>query len=267
MALIEAEAVHVTLGRTEVLRGVDLTASAGEVLGLAGPNGGGKSTLLGALAGLLACSAGAVRLDGAPVHRLDAGERGRRIGYLEQNPTVHWPMAVERVVMLGRAPHRAAFHAEDAGDRVAVDRALARCDAVALCGRAVTRLSGGERARVLLARVLAGEPQVLLADEPAAGLDPYHQLHVMETLRQLARDGMAVIVVLHDLSLAARFCDRLCLLAGGRVAALGRPEAVLASGDAERVFRVRLLRGEGWAIPWERVPQDRGTGDYREMGA
>lgn len=249
---IEGRGLRVVRGGTEVVKGVSVAVAAGEVLGLVGPNGSGKTTLLATLAGLIPRRGGTVTLAGTDLDRLDARERGRRIGYLEQDPTAHWPVAVERVAMLGRAPHRAAFHGETAADHAIVARALERCDAAAFAHRAVTTLSGGERARAMLARVLAGEPQVLLADEPVAGLDPYHQLHVMELVRSLAGEGMAVVVVLHDLALAVRFCDRLCLLDDGRVAATGAPEAVIGGGVAERVFAVTLKRGPGWAIPWTR---------------
>ncbi|MGQ9371975.1 ABC transporter ATP-binding protein [Azospirillum sp. ST 5-10] len=257
MARIEADGVRVALGGRPVLRGVCVAAAAGEVVGLIGPNGSGKTTLLGTLAGLVERGGGAVRLDGRDVAALPPEERGRRIGYLEQNPGAHWPLAVERVVMLGRAPHRAGLGGESDADRAAVAAALERCGAAPFAGRPVTTLSGGERARVMLARVLAGQPEVLLADEPVAGLDPYHMLHVMELLRTLSREGMAVVVVLHDLALAIRFCDRLCLLEDGTVAASGPPHAVLDTGDAERVFGVHLLRGPDWAIPWTRREEGR----------
>lgn len=217
-----------------------------------GPNGSGKTTLLASLAGLLPVAGGSIRLDGADLSTLEPERRARAIGYLEQNPSAHWPIAVEQAVMLGRIPHRARFETETVCDRAAVTAALDRCDIRALAGRPVTRLSGGERARVMLARALAGEPTVLLADEPVAELDPFHQLQVMELMRNLARDGMAVTVVLHDLSLAMRFCDRLYLLDAGRAAASGAPADVIGSAVAERVFSVTLKRGDGWAIPWKR---------------
>jgi iron complex transport system ATP-binding protein len=249
---VAAENVHVSLGGVEALRGVSAAAEAGAVVGLIGPNGSGKSTLLNTLAGLLTPSQGRVTLDGRPLTAFTPGERARRVGYMEQTPTIHWPMAVEKLVMLGRTPHRAAFAAETAADHAAVDAAMRRADIAGFRGRPATALSGGERARVMLARVLAGDPGVLLADEPAAGLDPFHQLQVMELLRDLAREGRAVLVVLHDLTLAMRFCDRLILLERGRVAAEGRPDAVLADPAAERVFAVNMRRGDGWVLPWTR---------------
>lgn len=250
---IVAQDIHVSRGTAPVLRGVSVAAEAGAVVGLVGPNGSGKSTLLNALAGLLPVSAGRVLLDGVSLIEVTPGQRARRIGFMEQNPVAHWPVAVERLVMLGRTPHRAAFSGESDVDRAAVEAALARADVTMFRHRPVTALSGGERARVMLARVLAGEPAVLLVDEPVAGLDPYHQLQVMDLLRDLAREGRAVLVVLHDLTLATRFCDHLILLNEGTVAAAGTPGSVLGDRVAEEVFEVSFLRGEGWVLPWARM--------------
>lgn len=249
---VAVENIHVARGVVDVLRGVSAAAETGALTGLIGPNGSGKSTLLNTLAGLLAPTSGRATLDGRPLADYPAQERAKRIGYMEQSPTAHWPVTVERLAALGRTPHRAAFAGETDADRAAVAAALVRADVAALRDRRADALSGGERARVMLARVLAGEPSTLLADEPAAGLDPYHQLQVMELLRDLAREGRAVMVVLHDLTLAMRFCDRLILLDRGRVAAQGDPAAVLADPAAERVFAVNLRRGDGWVLPWTR---------------
>lgn len=249
---VAVENIHVARGGVDVLRGVSAAAETGALTGLIGPNGSGKSTLLNTLAGLLAPTSGRATLDGRPLADYPAQERAKRIGYMEQSPTAHWPVTVERLAALGRTPHRAAFAGETDADRAAVAAALVRADVAALRDRRADALSGGERARVMLARVLAGEPSTLLADEPAAGLDPYHQLQVMELLRDLAREGRAVMVVLHDLTLAMRFCDRLILLDRGRVAAQGDPAAVLADPAAERVFAVNLRRGDGWVLPWTR---------------
>lgn len=253
---VAADNIRVSLGDVEALRGVSAAATAGGLMGLIGPNGSGKSTLLNALAGLLPPASGRVTLDGRPLTDYPAAERARRIGYMEQNPVAHWPMAVERLVMLGRLPHRAAFAGESDADRAAVDAALTRADVAQFRSRPVTALSGGERARVMLARVLAGDPTVILVDEPVAGLDPYHQLQVMELLRDLAREGRAVLVVLHDLTLAMRYCDRLTLLHQGRVAAEGDPAAVLGDPVTEAVFQVTLRRGDDWVLPWTRRMAD-----------
>lgn len=173
--------------------------------------------------------------------QLDARERARRLAYLPQGGQVHWPLTARQVTALGRAPHRAAFAGPSRADEAAVDLALARAHATDLAQRRVDTLWGGERGRVLLARALAGEPQLLLADEPTAALDPRHQLGIMALLGALAAEGMAVIAVLHDLALAARACPRLVLLQNGRIVADGPPDAVLTP---HRLATVYGLDGE-----------------------
>lgn len=257
MTLLSVRAIQVRRGGRSVLSGIDLSVAAGECVGLIGPNGAGKSTLLSVMAGLLSPSAGEVVLENRPLTAWPRAERARHIGYLEQGAACHWPLTVERVVTLGRLPHAAPWGGPAAADQTAIARAMEQCDVAALGDRNVTALSGGERARVMLARALAGEPRVLLADEPAAGLDPYHQLQVMELLASLAAGGMGVVVVLHDLTLALRHCTRLCLLDGqGHVAADGLPIWVLDSGVVERVYDIDLIRGGHhgmpFALPWQR---------------
>lgn len=258
MSLLSARNIRFSRGGRPVLDGVGLSVGAGECVGLIGPNGAGKSTLLSVMAGLLKAE-GAVALDDRPLEQWPRAERARRIGFLEQGATCHWPLTVERVVTLGRLPHASPWGGEGAADRAAIARAMAQCDVTQFADRNVTALSGGERARVMLARALAGDPGVLLADEPAAGLDPYHQLQVMELLAGLAAGGMAVVVVLHDLTLALRHCTRLCLLdEAGKVAADTAPGDLLDSGALGRVYGIELVRGghEGapFALPWRRLP-------------
>ncbi len=259
MSRLEATQIHLSRGPRPVLTGVDFAVAAGQCVGLIGPNGAGKSTLLSVLAGLLEPSGGQVSLDGTPLAAVPRADRARRIGYLEQGAACHWPLRVDRVVTLGRLPHASPWGGESPADRAAIARAMDQCEVSHLAARTVTHLSGGERARVMLARALAGEPALLLADEPAAGLDPHHQLHVMELLAGLAAAGTGVVVVLHDLALAARYCTHLVLLdEAGRVAASGPPAALLADGVMERVYGVELLRGERdgvpYVLPWRQRP-------------
>ncbi|HXG28067.1 MAG TPA: ABC transporter ATP-binding protein, partial [Nevskiales bacterium] len=162
-----------------------------------------------------------------------------------QGGQCHWPMPVAQVVALGRLPHRAPWARVPPADAAAVQRALQAADVAHLADRPVTQLSGGERARVLLARALAVEARVLLADEPTAGLDPAHQLGVMEVLRRRAQSGAGVVVVLHDLTLAARFCDRLLLLGEGRVVADGAAEQVLTEQNLAQVYGIEAHRAAG----------------------
>ncbi len=260
-ALLRAEGLRVALGRRQVLHGLDLDLSERELVGLIGPNGAGKTTLLRALAGLLAPEAGRVTLSGKPLASLPPRSLAREVGYLPQGGGSYWPVTAAELVMLGRMPHLGPWRKPGARDEAAVAAALAATDAAHLAARKVTQLSGGERMRVLLARALAGEPRLLLADEPVSGLDPYHRLEAMEHLRALARDGKGVAVVLHDLTLAARYCDRLVLLDGGGIVAEGAPSDVLSADRLASVYRVRALHGfeggEPFVVPWDPLVQAR----------
>ena len=251
---IEARAIAVTLGGKPILQAVDLDLRPGEVLGLIGPNCAGQTTLLRVLAGLLAPTSGTLPYDGDDPAALGRQALARRVAYLAQGGDTAWPLSVEAVIGLGRLPHRRPFAGPSKADLSAIERALEACDAERFRDRTVDTLSGGERRRILLARALAVEAPYLLADEPLAGLDPLHQLEVMELLRQTARGGAAVVVVLHDLTLAARFCDRLVLLDRGRRVAEGAPAEVLDEERLATVFGVTALRGshdgEPLLLPW-----------------
>jgi iron complex transport system ATP-binding protein len=218
------------------------------VIGLIGPNGAGKSTLVRAIAGLIP-SDGAILIDGTPVGTLPLRERARAIAYLPQGQSVHWPLTVARLVALGRLPHLAPFARPGDADARAIERAIERTDLGALRDRPIDELSGGERARVLLARALAVEAPLLLADEPLAALDPAHQIEVMALLRDEAQRGATVIAVLHDLTVAARWCDRLLLLHRGRLAADGDPRAVLTAETIRSVYGVSAFIGEAEGEP------------------
>lgn len=257
---LELEGVSVTTpGRNGriIVREASLRIDAGEFVGLVGPNGAGKSTLLRAALGLQKLSAGKARLGDTPLEDLKLRERARRAAYLPQERRVEWRLAARDVVLLGRHPHHDGFGGPSAADRAAAQRALRDVDAFAFVDRPVSQLSGGERARVLLARALAVEAPLLLADEPAAALDPYHQLQAMEILRRLADEGGAVLAVLHDLSLAVRFMDRVVLMHEGRIVADGAPADVLSADNLAHVFGFVALRGETegerWMLPWRRV--------------
>jgi len=251
--------ITVRAGATPLLRGVSIDAAPGELLGLIGPNGAGKSTLMRVLAGVRAADQGQVLYDARTAAQIGRRALAQRLAYLPQGGGSAWPLNVEALVALGRVPHRGAFGAADEAGPAAIARALDATDLSALRTRTVTTLSGGELARALLARTLAVDGDALLADEPVAALDPCHQLEVMGILRQRADAGGTVIVVLHDLALAARFCDRLVLLHGGSVAAQGRPDDVLTDERLAQVYRVRALRlrpdlaSPAAVLPWQRV--------------
>lgn len=227
MSTLAALDVSVRLGGTPVLHGVDLQVRGGEVVALAGPNGAGKSTLLAVLAGDVVPDSGAVTLDGRPVRSIAPAALARRRAVLLQRQGLSFGFRVADVVRMGRSPwHRTA---ERERDEEVVARAMTIADVDALAERLFPTLSGGEQARTSFARVLAQETPVLLLDEPTAALDIRHQEALLAIARGVARAGSAVVVVLHDLSLAAAYADRICLLDRGRVAADGPPAQVLTA--------------------------------------
>lgn len=231
--ILRATDVTVVRDGSTVLDSVSIDLVRGEVLALVGPNGAGKSTLLGVLSGDLAPSRGAVELDGEPLGGLRAIELARRRAVLSQENAVSFPFRAIEVIQMGRAPWVRTSQADD--DTEAVAAAVEAADIAHLLGRRFTSLSGGEKARVSLARVLAQRTDIVLLDEPTAALDLRHQEDVMRTARELARTGHAVVVVLHDLSLAGAYADRVALVAHGTLVASGTPAEVFT---AERIREV-----------------------------
>jgi iron complex transport system ATP-binding protein len=258
---LEANGISINFNAVSLLRDVDLSVASGEMVGLIGPNGSGKTTLLRVLANLRRPDAGTVRLDERSIEDIGERQLSKQIAYLAQGGDVHWPMRVEALVELGRLPHRQSFRGHDGSDRAAIEQALVSADVKGLRHRTMAHLSGGERMRVLLARALAVQASLLLADEPVAALDPLHQLKVMELLRSTARKGTGVIVVLHDLSLAARFCDRLVLIARGGIVAQGGPLEVLTHGYLALAYGVDVICGESAGIPYFLPRSAASTGD------
>jgi iron complex transport system ATP-binding protein len=229
MTLLSVTGLTVMRGVCPVVDDVSFTVEAHEIVGLVGPNGAGKTTLMRGALGLLPVRGTSDLL------RLSPRERATRAAWMPQSREIAWPVTVETLVTLGRIPHLAP----SARDRAAVDEALARLDLLPFRERIATELSGGEQARVLLARVLAQETPLILADEPIAGLDPAHQIATMEVFRDLADKGRAVLVSLHDLGLAARHCTRLLLMHRGRLVADGPPAEVLTEENLRAIFGVR----------------------------
>lgn len=233
MTLLSLQNLSVTRAGRPVLDGIGLELQPGICAGLIGRNGAGKTTLMRAALGL-------ERHTGqSSLAALPAAERARRAAFLPQERRIAWPVSVERLVALGRIPHLPAGRHLSGGDAEAVERALTRLDLQALRHRPATQLSGGEQARVLIARALAQDTPLLMADEPTAGLDPAHQLAAMELFAQLAGEGRSVLLAIHDLGLAARYCSRLILLDGGRIAADGPPADVLRPDLLQRCFGIR----------------------------
>ena len=229
MSLLSLEALTVKRGPCPVIDGVSLQIAPGECVGLIGPNGAGKTTLMRAALGLM-------RHEGrSSLTDLPARERARAAAWLPQAREIAWPVTVETLVALGRLPHDSRAGDLRAG---AVRRALDRMGLTAFAQRRATELSGGEQARVLIARALAQEAPLLMADEPIAGLDPAAQIATLRVFQHLAQEGHAVLVSLHDLTLAARHCTRLILLDRGRVAADGPPLEVLSEARLAEVFHL-----------------------------
>ncbi|MCP4621823.1 MAG: ABC transporter ATP-binding protein [Bradyrhizobium sp.] len=257
MTLLSAQNLGVALAGRTVLTDVSLSLSSGHLVALVGPNGAGKTTLLRALAGLVP-SSGAIHIGGDALSSLPLRERAKRFGYLPQGHVVHWPLPARDIVALGRFPHGVTDPARMAArDIEVVSRAMQAADVVEFADRRVTELSGGERSRVALARVLAVEAPVILADEPVASLDPRHQIDVMKSLRTAADGGVLVIVVTHDLGLAARFADHVMVLSAGRLVSQGAATDALSERVMRDVFRISAYRAEfqneAVIVPWADV--------------
>lgn len=249
-ASLEATDIVLTYGRRPILRSVSASVRPGEIVALVGANGAGKSSLLKAMAGLIAPTSGSVTLDGNDIKRMDRRALSRQVAYLPQERAVHWPMSVRQLVALGRLPHRAPVAAETRDDRDAINDAMAAMGIRPLADRPAFELSGGERARVLLARAIAQSATFLLADEPSAGLDLAHELTLFEQFARIAAHRRGIIVAMHDLSLAARFCHRAILLQCGATLAEGKPSAVFTPERLADGFgiRARIADLDGWPV-------------------
>ncbi len=237
---LEARGLSIIRSERTLLDAVDLEVKAGAFLGILGPNGSGKTTLLRCLAGALEPSTGEVRLTARPIGSYDRPALARTIGVVPQTFTLDFKFTVEEVVALGRYPHRGSWGRTDTGGDEAVERALADLSIEHLAARPVTELSGGERQRVLIAQTLAQETPILLLDEPLNSLDLNHQLEVMQVLSRLNAEGRTVVVVVHDINMAAQYCADLVLLSAGRVAARGAPGTLLTPEVLLDVFSTRV---------------------------
>jgi len=243
--LLAADQVSLLRAGRRLVNKVSLNLAAGELVGLIGPNGAGKSSLLNLLAGLVPCDEGTVQLENKNITQMPLLQKSRTLAWVAQSGPVNWPLTVERIIALGRRPHLGAWQRLSAEDKAAIDHATTVTDCEAIRSQDATTLSGGERTRMLLARALAAEPRVLLADEPIAALDLKHQLQTMQLLRQFATGDNACLVVLHDLSLASRFCDRLYLMHEAVIVAEGTPAEVLSHENVRTVYGVEIVTGDG----------------------
>jgi len=235
--------ITVMRGARRIVDAADLTLNAGEFTILAGPNGAGKTTLARAMANVMSAQ-GTVTCDGAHLRDMPPRARARAISYLPQGHEFHWPMRVDSIVALGREPHADPFSQTSIKDRIAIERAMEATGIGEFASRLITTLSGGERARVAIARALATEASVLIADEPTASLDERHQLIVMDLLQRIARQGTAVLAIIHDLALAMRFADRVVVMNEGRIVANDTPALALTPERIGDIFGISVNRVE-----------------------
>ena len=238
--LLRACDVEVAMGGTRVLHGVTVEVQAGEVVGLIGPNGAGKSTLLRALTGLAPLAGGSVEVAGHALRTSDRRTLARTIAVVQQMPDAPPAMTVAELALLGRSPYLGLLARESARDHAIASHAMERAGCAALGARALGTLSGGQRRRAFIARALTQEAPLLLLDEPTANLDVQAQCEIFELVRSLAAEGVGVLVVVHDLTLAATYCDRLLLLDAGRVVAEGAPREVVTTEHVTRVYGARV---------------------------
>ena len=231
--------------KTPILNGVNTKVKSGEFIGLVGPNGSGKSCLLKTIAGLLAPLKGSINLDDADIYGMGSKNRARSVSYLAQDKSAQWPLPVYDMVALGRAPYRGTLGKLSEQDKRAVEYALEATQCNDLRDRRFDHLSGGEQMRVHLARALAVDAPVLLADEPNTALDPYYQISLMDALTAQVKTGTTVIASLHDLTLAQQFCTRIWVLSGGELLKDDRPENALTTDILASVFNIRK-NGQGW---------------------
>lgn len=237
MSLLTVENLSVSRQKRQILHDVSFTVQKGELVGLIGPNGAGKSTLMRAILGQLP-SSGIININGHEAATITAQQRSRQLGYLPQQREISWDITVEAVVALARQQQLARFKQLDTADYQLIEQAMQHMQILHLRHHIATRLSGGEQARVHIARVLAQQAPILLADEPVTGLDPAHQIGLMQTLAQLATTGHGIITSLHDLGLAARWCTRLILLDQGRIIADDIPANVLTKATLNEIYGV-----------------------------
>ena len=236
---ISAQSLTYEVEAQTLLDGVDLHADRGQLVGLIGPNGAGKSTLLRAISGILGCQDGSVRLEGADLRALSSRDVAAALALIPQiAPYTHGFTSIE-LVLMGRYPHLGRFQIEGREDDRIARESMRLTETEQFADRTLDTLSGGERQRVFVSRALAQQPRVLLLDEPTSNLDVFHQLKVFDLVRRLVDDGLTAIAAIHDLNMAARYCDRLVLLFEGRVLAEGPPDEVLTPETIERAFGVK----------------------------
>lgn len=247
--LLHASALCAELGGKTVLNNADMALKPGQLLAVIGPNGAGKSSLLRAVLRLLPISHGQINICGQDITHAAPHELSHSVAYLPQGHVAHWPLDVETLVTLGRRQRHHTFEHLEAEDELAVENALKAVGLLEFQKRAVDSLSGGERARAFIARALVTQAPIILADEPIASLDPKHQFHVMNIFKEMAvRTGVGIIVVLHDLYLATKFCDAYILMQDGRSTSIAKEDLLTRKHDVENAFGVALKHKEGGVL-------------------
>ncbi|HVM96061.1 MAG TPA: heme ABC transporter ATP-binding protein [Candidatus Acidoferrales bacterium] len=237
---ISADHLHFRYGLEPVINDISLTLQAGEMLGVIGPNGSGKSTLLRLLSGVLTPERGDVLLHGKQLQTYTRRQLGQQLAVVPQDTLIEFPFSVTEVVLMGRTPHLAGFAFESRRDLEIAKSAMERCGVQHLAQRSIHEISGGERQRVILARALAQETEIFLLDEPGAFLDIRHEVEIYDLLHDLQREGRSIVTVLHDLNLAALYCDRIVLLKEGRLARLGPPAEVITYDAITEVYETEV---------------------------
>lgn len=254
--LINAQHLSLSKAGRKLVNDVSVAINKGQIIGLIGPNGAGKTSLLKLLANVQKADSGSYEFAGKPINQYKEKELAKQVAYLAQQATAHWPLTVRKVIELGRLPYQRFGRDLSAQDQHIVLKAAKQTDVEHLLDRVITSLSGGEQTRVFLARLFAAEPNVIFADEPIAALDPYHQLHVMEILREHAQRGGTVVVVMHDINLASRFCDQLILMNHGKIVKFGKLNDLLQDNVLANTYGIdlRLFCEEDTfsVIPWAR---------------
>ncbi len=263
MTPIEASGLHFSYGRAPVIDDVSLTLAPGEMLGVIGPNGSGKSTLMRLLSAVLRPSGGEIRVHGRPITSYSRRDLARAIAVVPQDTVIEFPFSVTEVVLMGRSPHLGGFAFEGDRDIDVARRAMQRTGVLELAERSIHELSGGERQRVILARALAQEADILLLDEPAAFLDIRHGVEIYDLLQTLQHEGRSILTVLHDLNLAALYCDRVALLKAGRLVRIGTPSEVITYAVLTEVYETEVyvdindVTGAINVLPLSRVYRER----------
>lgn len=266
MTLLQLDHIRFAYNGSPVIRDISFSVEKGDLLGLIGPNGSGKTTLLKLMDGILHPAQGAIRIFGTPVQKMKRMDLAKIIAVVPQVSPLVFPFTVQEVVLMGRTPHLDKWRFEGEKDYAIVKQAMERTDTLSLAGRDMNRLSGGEIHRVLIARALAQEPQILLLDEPTAFLDIRHQVDFLNLIHALNEEqGLTVIVVTHDINLASLYCKRIALLKEGQIQAIGRPEEVVTEEQIQAVYHTPVIvdrhpmTGRPRVTPKREEPSDNGN--------